>query len=46
VSNNGWFGRWANLQRGFDHFIEIWRGDRLFNRLTLGQIAYGLAGRC
>jgi arylsulfatase A-like enzyme len=44
VSNNGWFGRWANLQRGFDYFIEIWRGDRLFNRLTLGQIAYGLAG--
>ena len=44
VSNNGWFGRWANLQRGFDDFIEIWRGDRLFNRLTLGQIAVGLAG--
>jgi len=44
VSNNGWFGRWANLQRGFDRFIEIWSGDRLFNRLTLGQIAYGLAG--
>ena len=44
VSNNGWFGRWANLQRGFDHFIEIWQGDRLFNRLTLGKIAYALAG--
>lgn len=44
VSNNGWFGRWANVQRGFDHFIEIWRGDRLFNRLTLGQIARGIAG--
>jgi arylsulfatase A-like enzyme len=44
VSNNGWFGRWANLQRGFDRFIEIWRGDRLFFHLTLGQIARGLAG--
>ena len=44
VSNNGWFGRWANLQRGFDRFIEIWRGDRLFNRLTLGQIAHAVAG--
>jgi len=44
VSNNGWFGRWANLQRGFDRFIEIWRGDRLFNRLTLGQIARAVAG--
>jgi arylsulfatase A-like enzyme len=44
VSNNGWFGRWANLQRGFDRFIEIWRGDRLFNRLTLGKIARAVAG--
>ena len=44
VSNNGWFGRWANLQRGFDHFIEIWQGDRVFNRLTLGKIAHAIAG--
>jgi arylsulfatase A-like enzyme len=44
VSNNGWFGRWARVDRGFDEFVEIWMGDRLLSKLTLGQIAHAVAG--